>query len=87
MEFGVEVFGFEAWTETALLDSKELEEGLGRISCVLLGKCGGKRVKANIETNPVLGNTLVIWIEMVNIEKVETSVDKLQQVPFTAGLG
>lgn len=44
-------------------------------------------MKANIETNPVLGNTLVIWIEMVNIEKVETSVDKLQQVPFTAGLG
>lgn len=28
MEFGVEVFGFEAWTETALLGSQGLEEGL-----------------------------------------------------------
>lgn len=40
-----------------------------------------------METNPVLGNTLIIWIEMVNTEKVETSVGKPQQVPSPAGLG
>lgn len=40
-----------------------------------------------METNPVLGNTLVIWLEIVYVEKVETSVDKPQQVPSSAGPG
>lgn len=58
-----------------------------RTTCVLLGKCGGKRLKASVERNPVLGNSSVIWTEVVNTGKVEISVDKPQQVPFSAGLG
>lgn len=43
----------------------------GSIACVLLGKSGGKRVKASKETNPVFGGSSASQVEAVNVASVK----------------
>jgi len=43
----------------------------GSIACVLLGKCGHKRVKASKETSPVFDGSSAIWFEVVVVANMK----------------